>query len=192
MSDPQDIQVDAAQEIPGTLPVLPLRDTVVFPDTMIPLTIGQERSIKLIDDVLAGDRLLTLVTSKDAEIEVPGPELLHPIGTVGLAHKMIKLPDGTMRILVQGLQRVHVDKYVQEEPYLAAEITTVEDVLGETNAQEDEITELRQKVDELKLPEEADKAARRELDRLANVSPQSAEYPVILSLIHISEPTRLG
>ena len=56
MSDTDDIQVDAAQEIPGTLPVLPLRDTVVFPDTMIPLTIGQERSIKLIDDVLAGDR----------------------------------------------------------------------------------------------------------------------------------------
>ena len=212
---------------------------------------------------------------------------------------MIKLPDGTMRILVQGLQRVHVDKYVQEEPYLAAEITKVEDVvdeskeidalrasllsvfskivalvpylpeelemaaanveepgplafliastmrikaedkqalleesdvekrmrtligiltreldvlelgskiqsdvrseidkgqreyflrqqmraiqqeLGETNEQEAEITELRQKVDELKLPEEADKAARRELDRLANISPQSAEYPVI-------------
>ena len=132
MSDPQEIQGDAAQEIPGTLPVLPLRDTVVFPDTMIPLTIGQERSIKLIDDVLAGDRLLALVTSTDAEVEVPGPELLHPIGTVGLAHKMIKLPDGTMRILVQGLQRVHVDKYVQEEPYLAAEITKVDDVVDES------------------------------------------------------------
>jgi ATP-dependent Lon protease len=300
MSDPQEIQVDAgAQEIPGTLPVLPLRDTVVFPDTMIPLTIGQERSIKLIDDVLAGDRLLALVTSRDAEVEVPGPDLLYPVGTVGLAHKMIKLPDGTMRILVQGLQRVRVDKYVQEEPYLAAEITRIEDVveeskevdalrasllsvfskivalvpylpeelemaatnveepgplaflvastmrikaedkqalleesdvekrmraligiltreldvlelgskiqsdvrseidkgqreyflrqqlraiqqeLGETNEQEAEITELRTKVDELKLPEEVDKAARRELDRLANISPQSAEYPVI-------------
>ena len=300
MSDTDDIQVEAsAQEIPGTLPVLPLRDTVVFPDTMIPLTIGQERSIKLIDDVLAGDRLLALVTSRDSEIEVPGPDLLYPIGTVGLAHKMIKLPDGTMRILVQGIQRVHIDKYIQEEPYLAAEISRVEDVageskqadalrasllsvfskivalvpylpeelemaaanvedpgplafliastmrikaedkqalleendvekrmrkligiltreldvlelgskiqsdvrseidkgqreyflrqqmraiqqeLGETNDQEAEITELRQKIDELKLPEEADKAARRELDRLANISPQSAEYPVI-------------
>ena len=112
--------------------MLPLRDTVVFPDTMIPLTIGQERSIKLIDDVLAGDRLLALVTSKDAEVEVPGPDLLYPIGTVGLAHKMIKLPDGTMRILVQGLQRVHVDKFTQEEPYLAAEITKVEDVVNES------------------------------------------------------------
>ncbi len=114
------------------LPVLPLRDTVVFPDTMIPLTIGQERSIKLIDDVLAGDRLLAMVTSRDAEIETPGPDLLYPVGTVGLAHKMIKLPDGTMRILVQGLQRVRVKEYVREEPYLVAHIEKIEDVSTES------------------------------------------------------------
>ncbi len=301
MSEPQEaeVEVDASQEIPGNLPVLPLRDTVVFPDTMIPLTIGQERSIKLIDDVLAGDRLLALVTSRDAEVEAPGPDLLYPVGTVGLAHKMIKLPDGTMRILVQGLQRVRTGAFTQVEPYLRADVEKIEDVvdagkemdalratllsvfskivalvpylpeelemaaanveepgpltflvastmrikaedkqalleesdveqrmrrlvsiltqeldvlelgskiqsdvrseidkgqreyflrqqlkaiqqeLGETNEQEAEINELRQKVDELKLPEEADKAARRELDRLANISPQSAEYPVI-------------
>ena len=133
MTDPQqfEVQPDAAQEIPGNLPVLPLRETVVFPDTMIPLTIGQERSIKLIDDVLAGDRLLALVTSRDGEVEVPGPELLYPVGTVGLAHKMIKLPDGTMRILVQGLQRVHVASTSQIEPYLRADIEKVEDVVGE-------------------------------------------------------------
>ena len=111
------------------LPVLPLRDTVVFPDTMIPLTIGQERTIKLIDDVLAGDRLLALVTSRDAEVETPGPDLLYPVGTVGLAHKMIKLPDGTMRILVQGLQRVRVKEYVSEEPYLVARTEKIEDVV---------------------------------------------------------------
>ena len=115
MSDPQETQVEevSPRRSRRVLPVLPLRDTVVFPDTMIPLTIGQERSIKLIDDVLAGDRLLAMVTSKDAEIETPGPDLLYPVGTVGLAHKMIKLPDGTMRILVQGLQRVRVKEYVQ-------------------------------------------------------------------------------
>ena len=134
MSDPQDMQVEetVAQEIPAVLPVLPLRDTVVFPDTMIPLTIGQERSIKLIDDVLAGDRLLAMVTSKDAEVETPGPDLLYPVGTVGLAHKMIKLPDGTMRILVQGLQRVRVKEYVREEPYLVARTEKIEDVSTES------------------------------------------------------------
>ena len=134
MSDPDETQIETAvaQDIPAVLPVLPLRDTVVFPDTMIPLTIGQERSIKLIDDVLAGDRLLAMVTSRDAEIETPGPDLLYPVGTVGLAHKMIKLPDGTMRILVQGLQRVRVKEYVSEEPYLVARTEKIEDVATES------------------------------------------------------------
>src|SRR5512139_2932937 len=138
MSDPNDVQVEevVAQEIPEILPVLPLRDTVVFPDTMIPLTIGQERSIKLIDDVLAGDRLLAMVTSKDAEIETQGPDLLYPVGTVGLAHKMIKLPDGTMRILVQGLQRVRVQEYVSEGPYLVARTEKIEDVAAESTESE--------------------------------------------------------
>ena len=138
MSDPEEAQIQeaAAQEIPAVLPVLPLRDTVVFPDTMIPLTIGQERSIKLIDDVLAGDRLLAMVTSRDAEVETPGPDLLYPVGTVGLAHKMIKLPDGTMRILVQGLQRVRVKEYVSEEPYLVARTEKIEDVATESKESE--------------------------------------------------------
>jgi len=119
------------QEVPGTLPVLPLRDTVVFPDTMIPLTIGQERSVKLIDDVLAHNRLLMMVTSKKADLEAPAPTDLFEIGTVGLAHKMVKLPDGTMRILVQGLQRARTLTYVSEEPYLVADIEQIEDVAVE-------------------------------------------------------------
>jgi ATP-dependent Lon protease len=126
MSEPQEIEVDASQEIPGNLPVLPLRDNVVLPDTMIPLTIGQERSIKLIDDVLAGARLLALVASRDAETEAPGPELLYSVGTVGLAHKMIKLPDGTMRILVQGLQRVRIGDS-RSRAYLRADVAKIEE-----------------------------------------------------------------
>jgi ATP-dependent Lon protease len=127
---PQPVE-EAAAEIPPALPVLPLRDTVVFPDTMIPLTIGQERSIKLIDDVLAGNRMLALVASKNAELETPGPEDLYTMGTVGIAHKMIKLPDGTMRILVQGIARVRTDRFVQEEPYLVAAVSKVDDVVVE-------------------------------------------------------------
>ena len=134
MTDADEIQVKVPDEseLPGELPVLPLRDTVVFPDTMIPLTVGQERSIKLIDEVLAADRLLVLVASKDAEVEIPGPELLHQIGTVALAHKMVKLPDNTMRILVQGLQRVKITGYTSEEPYLRATIEKLEDVVVES------------------------------------------------------------
>jgi ATP-dependent Lon protease len=126
------IEVPDQSELPGELPVLPLRDTVVFPDTMIPLTVGQERSIKLIDEVLANDRLLVLVASKDPEVELPGPDLLYGVGTVALAHKMVKLPDNTMRILVQGLQRVKITGFTAEEPYLKASIERLEDVVVES------------------------------------------------------------
>jgi ATP-dependent Lon protease len=131
-TDEVEVKVPDQGELPGELPVLPLRDTVVFPDTMIPLTVGQERSIKLIDEVLAADRLLVLVASKDAEVEVPGPELLYQIGTVALAHKMVKLPDNTMRILVQGLQRVKITGYTSREPYLRATIEKLDDVTVES------------------------------------------------------------
>ena len=84
------------------LPVLPLKETVVFPESMTPLAIGQERSIQLIDDVVAGDRMLALVTVRNTEAEPPGWDDLYEVGTAAVVHKMIKVPDGTLRILVQG------------------------------------------------------------------------------------------
>ena len=90
-------------EPPNVLPVLPLKETVVFPDSMTPLAIGQERSIKLIDDVVAGERELALLTVRN-DVEAPGFGDLHSIGTAAVVHKMIRVPDGTMRILVQGGQ----------------------------------------------------------------------------------------
>ena len=290
----------AEQEIPGTLPVLPLRDTVVYPDTMIPLTIGQERSIKLIDDVLASNRLLVLVTSKDAEIETPGPDAAattsapsawrtrwsscpttrcasscracaacasiasrkksptwsptsrrsrrrRPEGReidalraslLGVFSKIVALvpylPEelemaaanveepgalawliaSTMRIKTEEkqalLEESDVEKRLrklissspassrcsswaprsratcaprstrsQREYFLRQQLKAIQAELGETDEQQAEANELRSRIDELKLPEEVDKAARRELDRLASISPQSAEYPVI-------------
>src|SRR5438876_11143601 len=84
---------------PATLPVLPLKDTVVFPESVTPLAIGQERSIKLVEDVVSGERMLALVTVRNAEAEQPGFEDLHLVGTAAVIHKMIKVPDGTLRIL---------------------------------------------------------------------------------------------
>jgi ATP-dependent Lon protease len=120
---------DAAAE---TLPVLPLKDTVVFPDSMTPLAIGQERSVALIDDVVAGERLLALVTVRDPEVEQPGWDDLYDTGTVALVHKMIKVPDGTLRILVQGLRRVHLVTPAGEEPYLLGVFEEVPDEIEET------------------------------------------------------------
>src|SRR5436190_17086547 len=99
----QDVAI-GSRAIPGTLPVLPLRETVPLPDTLTPLAIGQERSIELVNDVLAGNRMLVMVASKSPEIEQPGPDELFRVGVVGSIARMLKVPDGTLRILVQGGQ----------------------------------------------------------------------------------------
>jgi ATP-dependent Lon protease len=117
-------------QIPPVLPVLPLRGLVVFPQTAVPLTIGQSRSIRLVDDVMAGDeRLIALVTSRNPEIETPKPEDLYTIGTVAMVHRMFRAPDGTIRLVVQGLLRCRLVKFVQEEPYLKAEIEAAPEIV---------------------------------------------------------------
>ena len=119
-------------ETPSRLPVLPLKETVVFPESMTPLAVGQERSVKLIDDVVAGERMLALLTVKDPEVEQPGWADVHEVGTVALVHKMIKVPDGTLRILVQGLQRVKLRETVQDDPYLVAEFDELPDLVPDS------------------------------------------------------------
>src|SRR5712692_5060241 len=114
---------DSEIDVPSTLPVLPLKETVVFPQSMTPLAIGQERSIKLVDDVVSGDRMLALVTVRNEEAESPGWDDLHEVGTAAIVHKLIRIPDGTLRILVQGLERLHLDRPVDDEPYLTAEFS---------------------------------------------------------------------
>src|SRR6185437_9968863 len=120
--------------IPDELPVLPLKETVVFPDSWTPLAIGQERSVKLVDDVVARDeRLLALVTVKNAEdAEQPGWDDLYEVGTVASIQKMMKVPDGTLRILVTGLGRIRIVRRVTDDPYLVAEIDAVPDVVEES------------------------------------------------------------
>jgi ATP-dependent Lon protease len=123
---------ELGEELPATLPVLPLKETVVFPESMTPLAIGQERSIKLIDDVVGGDRLLALVTVRDEEQEAPGWNDLYEVGTAAVVHKMIRVPDGTLRILVQGLRRVKLERQVLEDPYLVGEFMELPDHVEET------------------------------------------------------------
>jgi ATP-dependent Lon protease len=117
------------QPLPDALPVLPLRETVTFPDTLTPLAVAQERSIKLVDDVLSGDRMLVMVASKDPELDEPGPDDLHKVGVAGAVARMMKVPDGTIRILVQGAQRVRIIDYVSEQPYLVARIEEMPDTI---------------------------------------------------------------
>jgi ATP-dependent Lon protease len=130
-----DVEVGAPRAVPGTLPVLPLRETIPLPDTLIPLAVGQERSVALVDDVLRGNRMLVMVASRNPDNEVPGPADLYDVGVVGAIARMIKVPDGTMRILVQGGQRVHIDHWVRETPYLVAEVSELPDVVPAESAE---------------------------------------------------------
>ena len=295
----QQVEEPDAVRTPALLPILPLKDTVVFPETMMPLAVGQPRSVLLIDDVLAKDKLVGLVAVKGEDVELPGPDDVYRVGTLAVVQKMIKAPDGTLRIIVQGLRRVGLDHFMSEEPFLTATVHDAPDVvvenmelealqrnlvsvytkivqlvpylpdelemaavniedpatlgyfigstmriktedkqqlleevdvakrlrrltelmnaelevlqlgskiqdqvqsemekgqreyflrqqmkaiqeeLGETDETQAEVTELRKRIDEAGLPEEADKQARRELDRLAKLPSAAAEYGVI-------------
>jgi ATP-dependent Lon protease len=126
--DGEPAEAGVKPELPDALPVLPLRDTVAFPDTMLPLAVGQERSIKLVDDVLGGNRMLVMVASRDPEAEEPSPEQLYGVGVVGVVARMMKVPDGTVRILVQCGQRVVLGDYVATAPYPVAPITEAPDI----------------------------------------------------------------
>jgi ATP-dependent Lon protease len=113
--------------VPAVAPVLPLRETVPFPDALTPLAVGQDRSVRLVNDVLAGDRTLVMIASRNPELETPGPEDLYEVGVVGVIARMLRVPDGTLRLLVQGGRRVRVRRWIQQEPYLAAEIEELPD-----------------------------------------------------------------
>ncbi|MGH3033518.1 MAG: endopeptidase La [Gaiellaceae bacterium] len=299
MTEVEEAVRQAESTLPGTLPILPLRETVVFPESMTPLAIGQERSIRLVDEAVAGDRTIALVTARSAEEEAQSAEDLYEVGVSAVVHKMIRVPDGTLRVLVQGLRRIRLEELEQTEPYLAGRFVEVPDVpggerevealarnvetlfgriialvpylpeelelaaanagdpstlanliattlrlrtpekqelletanveerlrkltvilnrelevlelgtkiqsqvqsemensqreyflrqqlkaiqeeLGEGDEQQAEIAELRAKIEEAHLPEEADRQARRELDRLVKLPPAAAEYGVI-------------
>jgi ATP-dependent Lon protease len=121
---------ELSDQIPSELPILPLRGVVVYPQTAVPLTIGQARSIRLVDDVMAGeDRLIGLVASKDPDLDAPGPEDLYSVGTVAIVHRLFRAPDGTIRLLVQGISRFHLKEFVHQEPYLKANIELFPEVM---------------------------------------------------------------
>ena len=124
----REIEVPTQRGLPAVLPVLPLRDTVTFPETLVPLAVGQERSMALINDALGGDRMIAMVASRDPEIEAPSPEHLYDVGVAGVVARMLKVPDGTLRILVQATQRIRVTGFAQTEPYLLAQVEELPDI----------------------------------------------------------------
>jgi ATP-dependent Lon protease len=119
---------DTDLPIPDILPVLPLKDVVVFPYIILPLSVSREKSINAVDAALAEQRIIMLVAQKDAQNESPRAEELFSVGTVAAIMRMLKLPDGRIRLLVQGLSRARIDSFLSEEPYFKAKITKLEEV----------------------------------------------------------------
>ena len=125
---PEELEEEGtAIDLPEELPILPLRGLVVYPQTAIPLTVGQERSIQLVDDVVAGNRMVGLVASKDPSLGTPGPDQVQTVGTLATIHRLFRTPDGTIRLLIQGLQRIRIDTFVATSPYLKAQVTRIPD-----------------------------------------------------------------
>ncbi|MEZ5319747.1 MAG: endopeptidase La [Vicinamibacterales bacterium] len=132
MSDTTSRPVTGANErsytVPADVPVLPLRDTVLFPNSFMPLAVARESSVRLVDEAIAGGKLIGVFAQKDPSLEEPGQHELYPIGTLTHIHKMFKLPDGSLRLIVQGLARIRLDRLSSTTPFLRAEVTEVADI----------------------------------------------------------------
>jgi len=128
--------VERTFSVPREVPVLPLRDTVLFPNSFMPLAVARESSVALIDDAIANAKVIGVFTQKEPGQEDPAESDLHEIGTLTHIHKMFKLPDGSLRLIVQGLTRLHLDRVVSTRPYLRAEVSEVPDAVSEAETLE--------------------------------------------------------
>jgi ATP-dependent Lon protease len=132
------------EQIPDIIPILPLRGVVVYPLTAQPLNIGQDRSVRLVDEAVAANQIIGLVASKDPEIEVPMPEDTYRVGTAVSIHRALKAPDGTIRLIVRGIERIRILEYVETEPYLLARVQVAPDIVEDTT----EVEALRRNIAE--------------------------------------------
>ncbi len=117
----------STSDVPDDIPILALRNTVLFPGVVLPITVGRDASLKLVKDAFAGDRLIGVVAQRNGDIENPDPEDLYEYGSVATILKLIKMPDGSKSIVIQGKRRFRIDTFIQQEPYFKAQVTPLED-----------------------------------------------------------------
>src|ERR1700677_4212838 len=163
-----------SKSLPESLPILGLSDIVIFPGTVTPLLVETPQSIRLIDDVVGGDRFLGLVLQRNAEAENPTPDELYAYGCAGRVSKMLKFPDGTVRVLVEGLRRFRILDYASRSPYLIARIEKLKDTADDSL----EVTALARNAD-------------REFQEIIKLSPSLAEQVKIASL-NTEDPAKLS
>src|SRR3989442_1581505 len=202
----EQVQKDPSQvEIPERLPLLPIRDIVVFPYMVLPLFVGREMSIKAIEAALAGNRTIMLAAQRSLEVENPTPQDLYSVGTVGMVMRMLKLPDERIKILVQGLAKARIEEFVQTEPYFSVRIRQLPELkaqgqslesealmrtvkeqlkaiqkeLGELDERAEEVAEFRKNIKDAKMPEKVFKEAEKQLKRLEKMHPDTAEAATV-------------
>ncbi|MFP4345871.1 MAG: endopeptidase La [Anaerolineales bacterium] len=157
----QDQNFDALlREVPEELPILPLRNTVAFPFIVMPLAVGIPRSVRLIEEVEQGNRLVGLVAMEDPSVEVPGPDEVYKTGTLAVVHRIMRGQDGTLTVFIQGLERFRIVDWKQEEPYLTASVELDPDVVEDSVFEEAlhrNLTEVAMELAELipQFPDEA-------------------------------------
>ena len=162
--------------LPDVMPVLPLKNTVIFPYIILPLSVGRETSLKAVDRALAKDRLILLVSQRDALIDEPTAGELHKLGTAAIIMRMLKLPDGRIRILVQGLARAEVEHFGKTRPFLQAKIHPIEEIEG--------------RGDPLEI-EAMMRTVKDNLERVVNLGKQISPEVMILAA-NLDEPGRLA
>ena len=148
MSDEDEAKI-SKEDAPDILPILPLRNTVLFPGVIIPITIGRDRSVKLIKDAESGNKMIGVVAQKDFDVELPEMSDLHEVGTIASILKMLKMPDGNITVVIQGRKRFKIDKMIQDTPYFKAQIAELKEVKPEVK--DDEFTALVSSVKDLSL-----------------------------------------
>jgi ATP-dependent Lon protease len=175
MTDANETAKEEAIKIPDVLPVLPLKDLVIFPFIIVPLSVSREKSINAVDQALAENRVIMLTAQKDFQNEDPGEDDLYRVGTVAIIMRMLKLPDGRIRILVQGLSRARIDYFIQTAPFFKAKITRIEEVATKERSLEIEALV---------------RAVKQNLDRAVslgkNISPE-----VMVIAANLDDPARL-
>jgi ATP-dependent Lon protease len=174
---PEDVLVgERPPAIPSELPILPLRDTVLFPNSFMPLAVARESSVRLIDDAIANGKLIAVFTQRDAAVEEPGQNELYSVGTATHIHKMFKLPDGSLRLIVQGLARLTLDEVVVTQPYIRARVSQASE--GTNDADRLEIDALARNI-------------KTNFQQVVSLSPLLSDDLQTLA-VNITEPGRLA
>ncbi|MGH9751080.1 MAG: endopeptidase La, partial [Candidatus Polarisedimenticolia bacterium] len=160
--------------IPPTLPILPLRETVVFPHLPVPLAVGRPASLRLVDQAMVGAKMIGLVLQRTGGDEEPGPADLHHVGTAAVIQRLLKFPDGTVRVLVSGIERIRIRRFVSTTPFLTADV----EVLPETSPASVEIEALH-------------KNLQGQIRRLLSLMPIASEE-LGVALLNVDDPGRLA